>query len=123
MVQKTIGNENCLMQIYHLCDPNIGSVKHFIVTVANELGLAVPTKHAPVIMKNIAALITEKIYRVFRIKKPPFLTRKKICFLSAHRTANIEKAETLLGTIPYSYDEGLSRTLCWFKEKSEKEPK
>lgn len=116
LILKVLGNQNCYNEIYHICDQKSGTIKHFIATIASSVGYKVPSRHAPKFIALAASHLLEKTYRFFNIKNPPFLTIKKIRFLTCSRTVDVSKAEKLLGKIPYSYMQGLDKTVKWIKK-------
>ena len=83
--------------------------------VCAGLGLTAPTKIAPKRVALAAATILESIFRGLRLKNAPPLTRKKVTFMARSRSVNASKAYALMGREPYSYQEGMRRTLASLK--------
>ena len=115
---KCLGNADSFGETYNLSDPQHTTAGRFIEDIANGLGLEVPTKLVPKSVAFAAATVLEKIYRFLRMKKPPPLTRKKATFVGRSRSVNATKAYEFLGREPYSYEEGMKRTLASLKNGS-----
>ncbi len=61
--------------------------------------------------------ITELIYTILRSKKPPLLTRGRVNMFYDNIEYSVKKSEILLGfTNRYSLEEGITRTVQWYKE-------
>jgi nucleoside-diphosphate-sugar epimerase len=112
MVAAVLGNPKAMAETYNAADPQHTTIGHFIGDVARGLDLEVPTKVAPKGVALTSAAIMERVFRLLRAKKPPPLTRKKVTFAARSRSINASKAYALLGRKPYSYEEGMKRTLA-----------
>ena len=115
LVVKSLGDARTFGQRYNISDHEQVTVRRFMTDVANGLGLPVPVKTLP---KGIAlgiATIVERIYSTLRIKKAPPLTRKRVTFLARSRRIDSSKAYAYLESVPFSYEEGMRRTLAALK--------
>lgn len=104
-------------RIFNLTDGERVSKKRFINGIADGLEIARPKLHAPLWLARITAGWMEPLARLCRLKNPPRLTQGRIKFLGLNLDFAIERARRELGYAPaVSFDEGLARTLEWFKQ-------
>ncbi len=119
LVIKAIGNKGCFGQSYNLADEQQVQLQDFVEDVAKGMGYNIPTKHVPAKVALRLASILEKSYRLVGAKKAPFLTRKKITFMLRDRLIDSGKAYGILGEVPFTYEQGIKRTMGWFRIDSE----
>ncbi len=117
LISKIVGNENSFNQSYNLADPKQTPVKQFISDVVEGLDLNMPTKHVPIKMVLAITTILESSFRLFKSKKAPPFTRKKVTFIARDRLINSTKSYDLMGDDFYSYAEGMEKTLQALKRK------
>ena len=116
LVAKTLGNPDSFGETYNIADPQHTSAGQFIGDIASGLGLDPPTKLVPKALAFTAATVFERVFRILRMKTPPPLTRKKVTFVGRSRSVNASKAYAFIGREPYSYTEGMTRTLAGLKD-------
>jgi len=81
-----------------------------------EAGFKKP-KNIPKWMVYPVAFLLEVPYILFNSKKPPLLTRDAVNMLYDNNEYSIAKAEKVLGfTNEYNLEEGIKRTVKWYKE-------
>jgi nucleoside-diphosphate-sugar epimerase len=118
LIAESLGNPRTFGEKYNIADRDAVTVRRFITDLANALGLPVPLK---TVRKGLAlgvATVMEKVYAALRIESPPPLTRKQVTFLARSRRIDSSKAYDLLGGVPFSYEEGMRRTLDALKKKA-----
>ncbi|MBI4397704.1 MAG: NAD-dependent epimerase/dehydratase family protein [Candidatus Omnitrophica bacterium] len=116
LVLRIIGNPECFGQTYHITDPGHVSIGEFIPKISKALGLSAPEKVIPKHIAFGAAALVESLYKILRLKQAPSVTRKKMTFVGRSRSVNSQKACRLLGgRMPFSFEEGMQRTLEAFK--------
>lgn len=116
LVSKVIGYTSCYNQSYNLSDKKQVEIKKFVDDITGTLKLPKVKRKVPLRVALAITWILENIYRLFKISTPPPFTRKKITFLARDRKTNSEKAYKVIGNGFISYDEGIARTLDYFKQ-------
>ncbi len=82
-----------------------------------EIGVRKP-KNLPKFMVYPIGFILELVYTVFKVKKPPLLTRGRVNMFYDNIGFSTGKAESILGfTNEYSLEEGIKRTVKWYKDR------
>jgi nucleoside-diphosphate-sugar epimerase len=105
---------------YNLTDGERVSKKQFINGIADGLGLARPTWHAPVWLARVTAWWMEPLARVLRFRSPPRLTQARLKFLGLNLDFSIERAQRELGYVPKTtFEQGLAATLSWYKQAAQ----
>ena len=118
LINAIVGNVESFGQTYNLADPQATTVKQFMDRVCDGLNLPQPSK---VLSKPFVlglATMLETVFRGLRIKKAPPVTRKQVTFVARSRSVNATKAYQLIGRQPYSFDEGIERTIASFRQSS-----
>lgn len=81
-----------------------------------EAGIKKP-RNIPKALTYPLAFFMELIYTVFDASKPPLLTRGRVNMFYDNIEFSIENAKRLLGfTNDYSLEEGIKKTVLWYKE-------
>lgn len=84
----------------------------------SEAGLKKPF-NLPKALIYPASFMMELIYTVFNFKNPPLLTRGRVNMFYDNIEFSIKKAEELLGfKNEYSLEEGIKKTVAWYKEQN-----
>ncbi|MBU8892545.1 MAG: NAD-dependent epimerase/dehydratase family protein [Bacteroidales bacterium] len=87
-------------------------------TFCDEIGVKKPKNIAKQIIYPIGFLL-ELFYTIFSIKKAPLLTRGRVNMFYDNIEYSTLKAEELLGfTNNFSIEEGIKKTVKWYKENS-----
>jgi nucleoside-diphosphate-sugar epimerase len=108
--------ENVLGRVYNLTDGESVSKRRFIEGICDGLGIARPQRSVPLWLARIAAFLMETAARKMGDAKPPRLTQARLKFLGLNLDFSIDRARRELGYAPQvGFDEGLARTLAWFK--------
>ena len=67
------------------------------------------------------SIILEGVYKIFKIKKEPLLTKYKACTILFSQTLDIKNAKVKLGYKPIvSIEEGIEEYAKWRKENYDK---
>ncbi len=89
-----------------------------IKQVAMELGYAVPTRRLPAGAADNMATLLEGLWRTFRLRGEPPLTRFAVAALTNSTTLNITAAQTQLGYTPVvGMAEALERTIHHYRNR------
>lgn len=93
--------------------------KEYMDKIAEKLGVRRPLFSVPYPVAYSAAAVCEAILKLFRSKKPPIITRYRIANVGKDYHFSIKKARAKLGFQPrVSLDEGMERTVEWYKSNS-----
>jgi len=111
LVNAMIGNAESFGSTYNIADPQDTTISQIVERVSDHIGAPRPTKVVPKPVATALANIFELAYRSFGIKTAPPISRKKLTFAGRSRSVNAERAYELIGRKPFSFDEGISRTL------------
>lgn len=93
--------------------------QQFVEKICQQLQAPLP--RISINFKSAYALATlmEYIYKIFRIRKAPLITRYRICNAGRDYHFSIEKAHRILGYSPrINLDEAIRRTVNWYREVS-----
>lgn len=111
-----MARENVVGRVYNLTDGERVSKRRFIEGVCDGLGIARPRRSVPLWLARVAAFLMETTARQVGSAEPPRLTQARLKFLGLNLDFSIERAKRELGYAPkVSFDEGLARTLEWFR--------
>jgi len=111
MVAAAVGNPAAGGETYNLADPQETTIEQFNDCICEVLNLDKPTR---VLKKQVAlgvATVLESLFRTLRLKSPPPVTRKQVTFVARSRSVDSSKAYALIGREPYSFADGMKRTL------------
>jgi len=79
------------------------------------MGKKLPAARIPVGVARAAGLFFEGVRAVTRVEMP--LTRDRVAFMTSDRCYDARKAAEVLGwQAATSLDEGLTRTVAWYRE-------
>jgi len=90
------------------------SLEEFYRRIAVAIGAPVPSLYLPYGLVIGMAGVMEAVFRLFRSKKRPLLTRQAVDVLASRALADVSKSRKMLGwqsLVPQ--DEGIRRTLDW----------
>jgi nucleoside-diphosphate-sugar epimerase len=94
--------------IYFVTDDNLVTVRDFFTGIMETRGISIPEKSVPNFVVKGMATSTEFIWKVFRRKNPPPLSRFDWAFVGMPRKYNIAKIQIELGYRPVkSMEDGL----------------
>lgn len=111
LIMATLGNTAAVGQAYNMSDPQKTTIRELFDTICDELNIARPVAVAPKQPTLWTVALIEILAKAVKLKNPPPLTRKKITFLARSRSVNAHKAYQLIGYEPFSFQEGIRRTL------------
>ena len=95
---------------YFVADKQVNTMKSFLTRMLETQGITIPEKSVPAWLAKTAAFIVETIWRLFRIKSKPPMTRFGVSMLAANCTVKTDKARRELGYAPeVTVDQGLFR--------------
>ncbi len=100
--------------LYNLSSAGQASVKAFMDTLADQLGLPRVTRSYPLGMAKGLAIFSEFVGKLIRMKRPPHLTRYNLGLLTRPCLFSTESARLELGWLEKtSLEEGVCKTLEW----------
>ncbi|MEI7923001.1 MAG: NAD-dependent epimerase/dehydratase family protein [Planctomycetota bacterium] len=100
-------------EVFNITDGTRISKRDFIGTSAKLAGLKEPTRHIPLKLAWVLALVVEKIARARGRKTAPLINRARYKFLGLNLDYSTEKARKVLGyQPPYTWQEGLKRAIA-----------
>ncbi|NIA07867.1 MAG: NAD-dependent epimerase/dehydratase family protein [Actinobacteria bacterium] len=114
--------EAAIGQAYNISNNGVITQQELFDTYAKYLDCEPISKHVPFGLAYRAAFMMEVLWKLFHSKKPPLLTRYAAWLMGRKVYFSIEKAQKELGWEPeISYEEGIRRTVQWYRaqEKSE----
>jgi nucleoside-diphosphate-sugar epimerase len=113
-----------LGEVFNVTDGERVSKKDFIGTTARLAGLKEPTRHVPLKLAWVLALVVEKIAKLRGRKTPPIINKARFKFLGLNLDYSIEKARNVLGyQPPYTWREGLERAVAEVAPRVLNQPK
>jgi 2-alkyl-3-oxoalkanoate reductase len=111
-------------EVFNITDGERVSKKDFIGTTARLAGLKEPTRHIPLKLAWILALVVERIARLRGRKTPPIINKARFKFLGLNLDFSIEKARRVLGyEPPYTWQNGLQRAVAEVAPRVLEQPK
>ncbi len=111
LVAKIVGNPAAVGETYNVSDPMSTTIRELYDTVCEGLDLPKPTAVIPKPVSLGAATVIETLAKKLGLQDAPPLTRKKVTFVARSRSVNARKAYALIGREPFSFQEGIRRTL------------
>ena len=109
------GNEAAIGKTYLIAGERSVTVKEFAKLIAKYLGAKCINKS----LSTKTALILARIFELSSglLKFDPPLTESRVRFFTQSRSYNISKAKRDLGFSPLPLEEGIRRTIEWYKSK------
>lgn len=107
-------------QAYNCCNDGDMRQKEWMNLLAAELGAPPVTKHVPFKVAYGAAFVLECIGHLFKLKKPPMVTRYAVWLMGRRCYFSADKARRELGwKSTVSYPEGVKKTIAWLRQQPE----
>ena len=111
LVDAMIGNADSFGNTYNIADPQDTTIRQVVERVSDHIGVPQPTKVIPKPVALGLATVFELAYRLFKVKTAPPISRKKLTFVGRSRSVDAKRAFALIGRKPFSFEEGITRTL------------
>jgi nucleoside-diphosphate-sugar epimerase/pimeloyl-ACP methyl ester carboxylesterase len=111
LVVTIVGNAAAVGETYNVSDPHSTTIRELYDTVCEGLDLPKPTAVIPKPVSLGAATVIETLAKALGVQDAPPLTRKKVTFVARSRSVNAKKAYSLIGREPFSFQQGIRRTL------------
>ena len=103
-------------QAYNLRDPSDMTWRESLLTLAAGLGVEPRTRNIPTPVALTVAGGLEAVYKLFRIKTRPLLTKQLVYVMTRDQGYGIAKAREELGFAPtVGVEEGFRRTIEWLR--------
>jgi nucleoside-diphosphate-sugar epimerase len=101
-------------EVFNITDGEEVTKKRFFWTIADRMDLARPARSIPFFMARCVCDLGTFFYRLFRIRRPPPLTRMKLRFAGQNQWFDVSKAESRLGyRHSFRFEEGIQKALQW----------
>ncbi len=101
--------------VFYLTNDEPVPIHDFLFGVFDRLGIPRPTRRVSARTAMVVAGGLELFHRLFRPKVEPAITRFGVHVFRYSKTFDIAKAKRVLGPPRVSLDEGLERTVEWFR--------
>ncbi len=109
-------NPKAVGEAYNCSNDGELTQRQYFNMVAEALGAKPVTKRVPFKTAYCAAFVLECIGHLFRLKKPPMVTRYAVWLMGRDTFFSAEKARKELGwKSTVSYEEGIPATIKWFE--------
>jgi nucleoside-diphosphate-sugar epimerase len=103
-------------QAYNLRDPAAMTWREYVDSLSDGLGLRRVTLDVPEGLAMVATRALEAVYKGFRVRSRPPLTRHAVSLMARTQAFCIRKAQRDVGFKPrVGLREGIARTLAWLK--------
>lgn len=102
---------------YNITDGFGETLHEYFCAVAQAMGVKPKFISLPAPLAKATAALVEGVYKLFKIKKAPLITKFSTYQNTADYHFSIEKARKVLGYQPQvSMEEGVKRAVQWFNE-------
>lgn len=109
-------------QAYNISNDGEITQLQYLTRWAQAFGCPEPRRHVPYWLAYSAGFDCEVIGRLFRMKKPPFITRYSVWLMGRDVFFSAEKARKQLGwQSRVSYDQGIKMTAEWYLRELKQE--
>lgn len=109
-------SESAQGQVFVLSDPHPYSLRQVVETLARHLGVRPPRFRLPLWLARSSGTILDAFGHVLGIRPP--LTRSDVKKLMTDTVCDVSKIHSQLGfQSQYSLDEGIRRTVQWYREE------
>jgi nucleoside-diphosphate-sugar epimerase len=98
---------------YNLTNAKPVVIQDFILDAFARLGVRAPTRRISVTTAMSAARATEGLYRIFRLKGEPPITRYGVSVFAYSKTFDVTRMLRELGQPSVSLEEGTERFIAW----------
>lgn len=105
--------------VFNLTNNQPVPIQEFLFTVFDRLGIARPRRRVSARTAMMMAGFLEVFHRVFLPSVEPAITRFGVHVLCYSKTFDVSKANQFLGLPRVSLDEGLQRSVDWFRQEHE----
>lgn len=96
--------------------------RRFLAAIADEMGVAPPTRRIPYRLALIAGTVAEFQARARRSSSPPPITRYGVQLLGGDNRFSIDRARRELGFVPQvSMKDGVTRAVEWYRASQSSE--
>jgi 2-alkyl-3-oxoalkanoate reductase len=110
-------NPQAVGQAYNCCNDGEMTQQQYFNMIAKAIGARPVTRHVPFKVASNFAFILECIGHMFKLKKPPMITRYAVWLMGRHTFFSADRARRELGwKSTISYEEGIPATIRWFEE-------
>ena len=110
-------NKECHNQDYNVTDGENETLKEYLTMVAQELKVKPKFTNVVAPIAKFAASFVEFIYKLFRIKKVPLITKFSVWQNCNHYNFDISKLFSTGYKKEYTIKEGVENTAKWFMEE------
>ena len=110
---KALQSTDSAGQVYMIAGPRPVTVRELAQTIANALGRPLDFPNLPAWAAMSLAKGLSYLSRLIPLDSP--LTPSRVKFLTESRACSINKAQKQLGYKPIGLDEGIARTVAWYK--------
>lgn len=117
-VQAAATNER-VAGVFNLTNDQPVPILEFLFTVFDRLGIPRPTRRVSAVTAMAMARFLELFHRTFLPRSEPAITRFGVHVFRYSKTFDVTKATEQLGPPRISLDEGLDRTVSWFKNPTQ----
>lgn len=95
---------------YFVADDGVSTIRELLTALARTQGVELGTRNVPSFVARPLARVVEGVWRLFRIRRTPPMTRFAIDMMSSTVTVRTERARKELGYAPViTMEEGLER--------------
>ena len=112
-------NENAYNTDYNVTDGNNETLKEIFSLVAKTFGVKSKLKNVPAFLSKLTATAVEGVYKLFRIKKAPLITKFSVWQNCADYSFSIEKIKNIGFEKDFSMEEGVKNTCNWINSLKE----
>ncbi|HVP12046.1 MAG TPA: NAD-dependent epimerase/dehydratase family protein [Phycisphaerae bacterium] len=110
-------NPQAVGQAYNCSNDGELTQRQYFNMVANAIGAKPVTRCVPFKVAYQAAFTLECVGHLFKLKKPPMITRYAVWLMGRHTFFSADKARRELGwKSAISYEEGIPAAIRWFEE-------
>lgn len=111
-------NEQAIGEAYNCSNDGEITLREYFNAVADALGEPPVTKTVPYGIAYRAAFVLECFGHLFKLRKPPLVTRYAAWLMGRHTFFSTDKARQQLGwKSTVTYDEGIPMTVRWFLDQ------
>ena len=115
-------NQGSVGQIYNVTNDSGMDLENFIFKIADVWRFKRPSRHMPKFIGYLVCRLLGTWAAITKSKKPPYITKTGIKFLSLNLDFDITRTREELGYEPLvDIEEGLMRTKRWMEEGSKNE--
>lgn len=106
-----------LQGAYNLTNGQPIAIQTFLLDILARLGLPAPKKKVPLRVAFVAATLSEAVYKVFRLKGEPPITRFGVGVFAWSKTFDVKKMLRDLGPPKVPLEEGVEAFVAWQRER------